>query len=263
MTTPSAATTILSYAERGRGDALVLLHGFPLDRRMWDAQLEQLSDRFRVIAPDLRGFGQTRRSEPFTIESLADDVHGFLEQLVAVPCVLGGLSMGGYIAQAYAKKYAADLRGLILVDTKAESDSPQAKADRQQMIELVQSSGASAVAEKMIPKMLAEGTRKNRPEVAKTVRGLMENCPPATIEYALVALRDRPDLTGDLPSVPVPTLIVVGDEDAITPPKFSELMQQRIPNATLEVIRGAGHLAPVEQPEQVNRAIGQFMAGLK
>lgn len=264
-TTTIAATpsTILSYADRGRGDALVLLHGFPLDYHMWDAQIERLSDRYRVIAPDLRGFGASRRSDPFTLESLADDIHLFLEQLVALPCVLGGLSMGGYVAQAYAKKYPRDLRGLILVDTKAEGDSAEAKQGRQKMIELVRSSGAKAVAEAMIPKMLAEGTRKSRPEVVKTVRGIMENCPAQTIEHALVALRDRPDLTGDLPSIGVPTLVIVGDEDAITPPKFSELMRDRIPTAKLEVIRGAGHLAPVEQPEQVNRAIGQFMAGLK
>lgn len=263
MATQTTTTTILSYADRGRGDVLVLLHGFPLDYRMWEAQVERLSDRYRVIAPDLRGFGQSRRSDPFTLESLADDIHLFLEQLVALPCVLGGLSMGGYVAQAYAKKYAADLRGLILIDTKAEGDSAEAKSGREKMIELVRSSGPKGVAEAMIPKMLAEGTRENRPEVVRTVRGLMENCPPGTIEYALAALRDRPDLTRDLPSIPVPTLIVVGDEDAITPPSFSELMRDRIPNARLEVIRGAGHLAPLEQPEQVNRAIGQFMGGLK
>jgi 3-oxoadipate enol-lactonase len=261
-TTPSVPSTILSYADRGRGDALVLLHGFPLDYRMWDAQVEGLSDRYRVIAPDLRGFGASRRSDPFTLESLADDIHLFLQQLVAVPCVLGGLSMGGYVAQAYAKKYPGDLRGLVLVDTKAEGDSAEAKAGREKMIEVARTSGAAAVAEAMIPKMLAEGTRTSRPEVVKTVRGLMENCPPRTIEYALAALRDRPDLTGDLPSIRVPTLVIVGDEDAITPPKFSELMRDRIPNAKLEVVRGAGHLAPVEQPEQVNRAIGEFMAGL-
>src|SRR4051794_16033318 len=124
---PAPLSDILPYTDRGRGEPLVLLHGFPLDRRMWDAQTEKLSDHYRVIAPDLRGFGQSRRSDPFTIESLADDTHLFLEQLAAAPCVLAGLSMGGYVALAYAKKYAADLRGLVLVDTKAEADSPQAK----------------------------------------------------------------------------------------------------------------------------------------
>ena len=263
MAIPSTpASTILPYADRGRGDALVLLHGFPLDNRMWHAQIERLSDHYRVIAPDLRGFGQSRRSDPFTLESLADDIHLFIEQLVAVPCVLGGLSMGGYVAQVYARKYAADLRGLILVDTKAEGDAPPAKDARNKMIELVRSSGAGPVAEELIPKLLAEGTRKSRPEVVRALRGLIENCPPRTIEYALLALRDRPDLSGDLPSIGTPTLIIVGDQDAITPPSFSEAMRKAIPNGTLEVVRVAGHMAPMEQPEQVNRAIERFMGGL-
>src|SRR5687768_6526539 len=104
MATPSIpnASITLSYTDRGRGDALVLLHGFPLDSHMWDGQADQLSENFRVIAPDLRGFGRSRRSDPFTLDSLADDVHLFLDQLVAVPCVLAGLSMGGYVAQVYA-----------------------------------------------------------------------------------------------------------------------------------------------------------------
>src|SRR3954471_5470103 len=143
--TPGSLLDALPYTDRGRGAVLVLLHGFPLDRRMWDAQVEKLSDHYRVVAPDLRGFGQSRRSDPFTIESLADDTHLFLEQLAATPCVLAGLSMGGYVALAYAKKYPADLRGLILMDTKAESDTPQAKEGRAKMIELARSSGATAV----------------------------------------------------------------------------------------------------------------------
>lgn len=264
MDTPSSpnASASLPYTDRGRGDALVLLHGFPLDSHMWDAQAERLSANYRVIAPDFRGFGQSRRSDPFTLESLADDIHLFVEQLVAVPCVLAGLSMGGYVAQVYARKYPKDLRGLILVDTKAEGDTPEAKAGRAKMIELARAAGAKAVAEQLIPKMVAAGTLKNRPEIVRALRSMMEGCPPRTIEYALAALRDRPDRSDELGAIAAPTLIIVGDEDAITPPSFSETMRARIPNATLEVIRGAGHMAPMEQPEQVSRAIEQFMRGL-
>jgi 3-oxoadipate enol-lactonase len=253
---------VLSYADRGSGDAIVLLHGFPLDRRMWDAQIGKLSEHYRIIAPDLRGFGQSRRSDPFTIESLADDIHVFLEQLVAKPCVLVGLSMGGYVALAYVKKYAKDLRGLILVDTKSEADTPQGKEARKKMIELVRTSGAKAIAEQMMPKMLAPGTAESRPEVAKRLRMLMENCPDHTIEYALAAMRDRPDRTTELASIKIPTLVIVGDADAITPPEGAKKMADAISGATLEVIRGAGHMAPMEQPEQVNRAIERFLAAL-
>jgi pimeloyl-ACP methyl ester carboxylesterase len=261
-TKPPSLSDALSYDDRGRGPALVFLHGFPLDRRIWEAQVAALSDQCRVIAPDLRGFGRSGRSDPFTIESLADDIHLFLGQLGARPCVLAGLSMGGYVALAYAKKYAKDLRGLILVDTKADADTPQAKEGRQKMIELARTQGASAVADQMMPKMLGPGTQQSRPEVVKTLRRIMEDCNPQTIEYALAAMRDRPDRSGDLASIKVPALVVVGDADAITPPDVAEKMAQAIPGAKLEVIRGAGHMSPMEQPEQVNRVMERFLAAL-
>jgi pimeloyl-ACP methyl ester carboxylesterase len=260
--TPGSLLDALPYTDRGRGDALVLLHGFPLDRRMWDAQVERLSDHYRVIAPDLRGFGRSVRHDPFTIESLADDIHLFLEQLMACPCVLAGLSMGGYVALAYAKKYQSDLRGLILVDTKAAGDTAEGRQGREKMIELVRLSGAQAVSEQMLPKMLAPGTLQSRPDVVKNMRTMMEACSPKTIEHALAAMRDRPDRTGELPAIKVPALVVVGDADAITPPDEAEVTAKAIPSAKLETIRGAGHMSPMEQPEQVNRAIERFMAGL-
>src|SRR5688572_23127404 len=109
--TPGNLSDILPYTDRGRGDPVVFLHGFPLDRRMWDAQAEKLSDHYRVLAPDFRGFGRSLNDQPFTIESLADNIHTFVEQLNARPCVLAGLSMGGYVALAYAKMFPRDLRG--------------------------------------------------------------------------------------------------------------------------------------------------------
>src|SRR5215469_8282206 len=127
----------LSNTDRGRGLPLVLLHGFPMDRRMWDAQVGEFCAKHRVIAPDLLGFGQSKSEEPFSIESQADAVHALLRQVGALPCVLAGLSMGGYIAFAYARKYPNGLRGLVFVDTKAEGDSAEQKQGRQQMIELV------------------------------------------------------------------------------------------------------------------------------
>jgi pimeloyl-ACP methyl ester carboxylesterase len=260
---PGSLSDILPYTDRGRGPALVLLHGFPLDRRIWDAQVGKLSDHYRVIAPDLRGFGQSRRSDPFTIESLADDTHLFLEQLAATPCVLAGLSMGGYVALAYATKYPADLRGLILVDTKAEADTPQAKEGRGKMIELARTSGATAVAEQMLPKMISPGTLESRPDVVKKLRGIMNDCSAQTIEYALAAMRDRPDRSAELPDFKVPTLVIVGDADAITPPDVAEKMHKAVTGSELEVIRGAGHMSPMEQPEQVNRAIERFMASIR
>jgi pimeloyl-ACP methyl ester carboxylesterase len=254
----------LHFIDQGRGTPVVLLHGFPLDSRMWAAQVPALTSAgHRVIAPDLRGFGQSRSDQPFTIQSLADDVHALLAGLGALPVVLAGLSMGGYVALAYAKKYPDDLRGLMLLDTKAEADTAEGKDGRQKMIDLVRKDGAKAVADQMMPKMLAKDAAAQRPQVAQELRRLMEATPPETIEHALAAMRDRPDRSGELSSIRVPTLVIVGESDAITPPQGAEAMAKNIPGATLETIRGAGHMSPMEQPEQVNRALTAFLNSMQ
>jgi len=258
----------LFYAEQGKAGGgrptVVLLHGFPLDSRMWDAQFSALTSAgYRTIAPDLRGFGQSRDDRPFTIESLADDIHALLSAVGALPCVLVGLSMGGYVTLAYAKKYPGDLRGLVLVDTKAEADTAEGKQGREKMIELVRKEGSRSVADQMMPKMLAKDAAEQRPQTAQALRKIMEACPAKTIEHALAAMRDRPDRSGELSSIKVPTLVIVGDSDAITPPPVAQSMAEKIPGAQLVTIRGAGHMSPMEQPDQVNRAIRAFLDTLR
>jgi pimeloyl-ACP methyl ester carboxylesterase len=249
------------YEDRGNGPPVVLVHAFPVDSRMWESQLSDLSSHWRVIAPDLRGFGRSTASDPLTIESMAADLHALLGEIGALPCVLGGISMGGYIGLAYALKYATDLRALILIDTKAEADNSEQKEARMANARLARAEGAKAIAEKMLPKMLADETPHRRPAVSAALRKLMEQCPPATIEHALLAMRDRPDQSANLSSIPVPALVIVGENDSITPIAAAQSMQNRIPNAQLAVIRGAGHMSPMEQPAQVNRAIRQFLQG--
>jgi pimeloyl-ACP methyl ester carboxylesterase len=252
----------LNYQEQGTGTPLVLLHGFPLDSRIWREQLTGLSDRFRVITPDLRGFGQSKSNDAFTMESLADDVHALLADLGALPAIIGGLSMGGYVMLAYAKKYPTDLRGLMLIDTKAEGDTPEGKEGRQKMIDLARSQGAKAVADQMMPKMLAPDADKSRPQVKRELDQIMASQTPLTIEHALSAMRDRPDMAAHLPSVAVPTLVIVGEHDAITPPAGAEKMTKAVPRATYVLIRGAGHMSPMEQPQQVTDAMRRFATGI-
>ena len=254
--------TTLFYEESGEAVPLVLLHGFPLDSRVWAMQRSGLSDRAHVITPDLRGFGKSASNATFTMASLADDVHALLQHIGALPCILGGLSMGGYVALESARRHPSDLKALLLIDTRAEGDSPEGKQGREKMIQLVREKGSAAVASQMMPKMLAPSAEQNRPSVARELRSIMEACPPLTIEHALMAMRDRVDQRENLPSIAVPTLIVVGEVDAITPPMAAEAMQQAIPNSRLMVIHGAGHMSPMEQGEQVNRTIRDFLGTL-
>lgn len=246
------------YLESGRGLTIALVHGFPLDCRMWQNQVDALSDRYRVIAPDLRGFGRSLSDEPFTIASLADDLRLLLKELGALPCILGGLSMGGYVALAFARKYASDLRGLMLIDTKAEADVPAARENRNRMIEQVRTSGTEAVADQMLSRLLCPQTIQQQKELTQKVRQIMLSQSPQTIQNALAALRDREDYTQDLPMIRVPTLLIYGEHDIVTPPTVGQQMAGLLPNPTFVTIRGAGHLAPMEQPHDLNTAIRRF-----
>jgi 3-oxoadipate enol-lactonase len=237
----------IAYNDRGVGPTLVLLHGFPLDSSVWDDAADLLEGTFRVITPDLRGFGRSTDTKAFTLESLADDVHHFLLAIRAAPCFLGGLSMGGYIALAFAKKYPGDLKGLALIDTKSAADFAEAKKGREQMIDLVRKSGSGAIAGQMFPRMIAPASVQAA--CAKKLRSIMEQCPPLTIEHALAAMRDREDYTALLSTLPMPVLIVVGDQDAIASPEIARAMHQTAPRSRLAIIPEAGHISPIEQPQ--------------
>jgi 3-oxoadipate enol-lactonase len=245
--------------DAGSGPAIVLLHGYPLDHHIWMGQTEALAAENRLIVSDFPGFGGNPSTSPFTIESLADGIHFMLTKRRALPCVLCGFSMGGYVALAFARKYSKDLRGLILIDTRADADSPQAREGRAKAIELAKTEGSPAIAAQMLPKLLAEGAVAARPELARQVRKIMEACPSLTIQNALAAMRDRADSTDLLKQIAVPTLVIVGESDSITPPPVAEAMHAAIAGSQLAIIRGAGHLTPMEQPEQVNQAILRFL----
>jgi 3-oxoadipate enol-lactonase len=262
MPTAAIRGATIHYRERGSGPALILLHGFPLDGRMWNAQLEGLSSKYRVIVPDQRGFGQSPPAGAFTMDSLADDVYALSRELRAERFILAGLSMGGYVSLAYVRKYTQSLRGLILLDTKAEADTPDGREGRNKMIATVREKGSAAIGDAMEPKLLAPETIKNKPAIVKALRAMTDNNPPITIEHALAAMRDRSDLASLLPSIALPTLIAVGEGDTITPPAVAESMQRAIPGAQLAVIKGAGHMTPIEQPEQVTQAMRRFLDSL-
>ncbi len=252
-------TPTLSFDDRGTGTGLVLLHGFPLDRSVWRQQVEELSKDMRVIAPDLRGFGRSPRAEgPFSLTDLADDVHRLIASLGLKKVVLAGLSMGGYIAEAFVAKYAESLAGLVIIDSKVEPDSTEGKAARDKMIALVKEKGSAAVAEQMLPKMLAPSHAKDG-SLATELRAIMEACPPDTIAYAIAAMRDRPDRAVELAKLRIPALVIVGEHDAIISLEVAKKTSMKIPGATLHVVPNAGHMSPMEAPTDVNEALRAFV----
>jgi pimeloyl-ACP methyl ester carboxylesterase len=270
MTTPHLVPvrdTRLAVQTVGSGLPLVLLHAFPLDHGMWLRQ-EPLGESLRLIVPDLRGFGGSTGSVPRGIADLADDVAALLDGLhLERPAVICGVSMGGYVAQHVAARHPDRVAALVLVDTKLEADTPEARAARVDLAGKVGRLGQSILADAMIPRLLAVPRSDADPAVVARhaenralLQALVERQPVATIQAALAALGDRPDMTDAMRHVAVPTLLVVGAEDQITPPACLEAAEATIPGAKLLIVPAAGHLVPLEAPEVFNRAIVEFLA---
>ncbi len=250
----------IGYDDVGSGDAVVFLHGFPHHRALWASQVAALVDRARCIAPDLRGFGESSVHPPYSVDQYADDLAALLDSLRIERAVVCGLSMGGYVALAFWRRHRARVRALILMDTRAGNDSAEGRERRDQMIALARQRGSEAVADAMITGMVGKRTREKCPEVVDDVHRMLESAPVDGVVGALEALRDRPDSTATLATIDVPTLIVVGEDDVLTPPGEAMLLHAGIRGSTLEVIAGAGHVANVERPAAVNHVITEFLA---
>lgn len=243
--------------------ALVLLHAFPLAAEMWRPQLAPVPAGWRVVVPDLRGFGGSSPDGlegPVSIDDYARDLIALLDHLELHRVVVGGNSMGGYTALAVLRLAAERVRGLVLADTKAEADSESARTARAAMLEVLESGGVAAVWERMQPGLLGKTTKTSRPEVVERVRRLVLAQPAEAVRRAVERMRSRPDSTPLLPGIVCPTLVIVGEEDQIAGPETARLMHEKIPGAELAVIRGAGHLSGMEQPREFNAVLGRFLA---
>lgn len=241
---------------------LVFLHAFPLSSAMWDAQLAEFGRDFAVLAPDLRGIGCTSPFEGApSVETLAHDVALWLETIgVESPVVLCGLSMGGYVALEWARLFPRKLRALVLCDTRADADGADARQARDEMIAFARTHDGAAVAEKMRPKLLGQSTLRENPEVARAVQRLAAPNAGQSLAQLVAAMRDRRDSTELLGEIRVPSLVLGGAEDAVSPPQLMGEMAARIPGARHETIERAGHLSNLEQPEQFNARLRQFLA---
>ena len=259
-----AGSRHLTYLEAGEPDgrALVLLHGFPLTADMWREQLAAPPHGWRVLAPDFAGFGgcDDHGGESVSLDDYAGDVLTWLGRLGVQQIVLAGLSMGGYVALALARLAPERLNALVLADTKAPADSDEARAGRDRMLDTLGEHGTDGVAAEMLPKLLGATTRSSRPQLVAEVRSLILPNPPDGVRRGILRLRGRPDATAVLPRIGVPTLVLVGEEDEVTPPKDARALATAIPQATLETLPGAGHLSNLEAPSRFNAALHRFLA---
>ena len=244
--------------EMGEGPAVVLVHGYPLDGAMWSGVARVLSGRFRVLKPDLPGRGETPAASEGRIDDYADFVEAILDALPS-PAGLAGFSMGGYVALALARRRPAKLAALALLDTRAAADDDAGKAKRDESIATVRSAGVAPIAEAMVPRLLASYALSNA-DLVERVKRIMLRQKPETVAADLAAMRDRPDARDALLDIAIPTLVVVGDADTLTPPSDSRAMVDAIAGSRLVTVPAAGHLTPMERPGAVAAALGDFFA---
>jgi 3-oxoadipate enol-lactonase len=254
----------ISVQAQGKGIPVLFVHGFPVSHAMWKAQISGLAGKCRAIAPDLRGFGESAVTPgKVTMEDHADDMHGLLHAaFVDEPVVFCGLSMGGYIAWPFFQKYRDQLRALILCDTRAEADTPEAAAGRRQLAERVLAEGPGVAADAILSRVISPMTTERHPEVFADLRTMVMHNKPAGIAAALHGLAERPDCTELLPTIDVPTLVICGQEDQITPPAGMRKLAEAIPGAQYVEIPGCGHVPSMENADAFNSAISRFLGSL-
>ena len=252
----------LNVFERGAGPAVIFVHGFPLNHTMWIEQLDALAANNRLIAPDLRGFGRSTVSDgTVSMEQFADDLASMLDELaVKQPVCLCGLSMGGYVAFQFLRKYRDRVRSLVLCDTRSAADTPEAAEGRRQLADKVVAEGPVAVAQAMLPNLLRPQAVEEGSLVAEAVREMILSTDPRGIAAASRGMAERPGATDFLPTINVRTLVLVGEQDAISPPDEMRKLADAIPNSQFLVVPEAGHMAPLENPAFVNDALATFLA---
>jgi 3-oxoadipate enol-lactonase len=252
----------IRYLEAGSGWPVVLIHAFPLHADMWRPQLERVPEGWRFIAPDMRGFGPDAiaQSDRPTLDCMADDVTLLLDGLGIDSAVIGGLSMGGYITLALYRRAPERFSSMILADTKAQKDTPEGLEGRRQMIELARTQGARAVADSMLPKLLGPSAVRRRPNLAATVRTMIEGASVPGIVGAIEAMMGRSDSRADLTHISCPTLVIVGEEDVPTPVSDAAEMQNHIARSRLVILPEAGRLSNLEAPDGFALAMSDFLA---
>tara|TARA_R110002072_G_scaffold302603_1_gene486636 strand:+ start:91925 stop:92725 length:801 start_codon:yes stop_codon:yes gene_type:complete len=254
----------LAVHDEGNGPPILFVHGFPLSHSMWRSQLEAFAADHRVIAPDLRGFGESDVTEgTVTMAQHADDLVALLDELnVDEPVVLCGLSMGGYIAWQFQQKFPERLRALILCDTRAIADTPDGIENRKRLAKMVVENGSAAVASAMLPNLFSPATGDRDQSVIDELRQTITATSPQGIAAASLGMAARPDVTTLLPGIATPSLLIVGEDDGISTPDEMRTIAAEMPNAAIFEVPDAGHMSPLENPKAVNMVIQQFLTDL-
>jgi len=251
-----------AFTDEGSGPAVLLLHGYPFNRTMWREQIEALQSRYRVVAPDLRGLGESKAAGVIApMEQMAADVAVLLDQLRLERVVVCGLSMGGYVAFDFFHSFPDRVSGLVLAGTRAPADNDHERQARERQAARILGQGMRGIADETLPKLLARETLERRPEVADRVREMIEGTSPHAAAAAQLGMAARRDYSQDLPSINVPVLIVVGREDTIRPVSDAEFMHQHLRDSRLEIIENASHISNLDQPEKFNRILREFLNG--
>lgn len=254
----------ISYEALGDGPALVLLHAFPADHRMWLPVAEKLATRYRVILPDLRAHGRSGAgSGPATMEKHADDVLTICRDAEVDRAVFGGVSIGGYVLFEFLRRHRERVAGLILSDTRAPADPDDVRANRFKSIEDARRFGPEPFIDATLGRVLGESTRRNRPDVVAQVRTMAATMTAARIAAVQEGMAARPDSTSLLPSITVPTLLLFGEEDVVTPRADAEALKRNLANSALHYISRAGHLAVFEQADDCAMLIRRFAESIR
>lgn len=254
----------IAYDVRGSGPSVLFLHAFPLNRAMWEAQATALEGTHQVVRFDDRGFGDSPPGDGLlSMERIADDAAALLDHIGIGQAVVCGCSMGGYAAFALVRRHADRLRGLVLQDTRPGADSEEGRANRALLAQKVLKEGAKPAADAFLPKLLGESSHKTRPDLVTRVREMILATSPRGIADALAGLAARADSTPTLREVRVPTLVVCGAEDVLTPPSESEAMHRAIKDSRLEIVPAAGHLANLENPAAYNESLSRFLREIR
>jgi 3-oxoadipate enol-lactonase len=256
---------MIGYSDEGLYDApvVILIHGFPFNRSMWEKQVEVLKEKYRVIAYDVRGHGNSDAGkDEFSVGLFARDLISLMDELKIEKAVLCGLSMGGYIALHAIENYTDRINALILCDTTCKADTPEGMEKRMKAIESIMESGVEAYADNNLKNFFAKSSFKTRKEEIARVRQMMVSTSEQTIIDTLLALAKRKETCNFLPEIKVPVLFLVGKEDIITPPGAAKFMHERIKDSVLHTVKNAGHISNLENPVVFNEHLSEFIASV-